>query len=238
MKYNLFRFSVTSRTKKLSVLLATSAVLAMTEGALADSIPYGNPGTPLYQTYDFSSGTFSGTETVTVYGTSMAAFKDALYVSVGGGAYTYTGIHDNAWSGDSSGRSPAGFTYSFNVTAGESITFELVTDPDNGSADVWYSNVQDSNGFSHVYVTPFSGGALQNPSITAGAGTYIGFEDQEITGVEGNTGELNYTDIQIVVSEITAVPEPSIWAMMIMGFMGIGFMAYRRKSNPASLMVA
>jgi PEP-CTERM motif-containing protein len=31
------------------------------------------------------------------------------------------------------------------------------------------------------------------------------------------------------------VPEPSTWAMMILGFAGIGFMAYRRKSKPASL---
>jgi hypothetical protein len=29
-----------------------------------------------------------------------------------------------------------------------------------------------------------------------------------------------------------AVPEPSTWAMMILGFCGIGFMAYRRKSAP------
>jgi hypothetical protein len=36
---------------------------------------------------------------------------------------------------------------------------------------------------------------------------------------------------------IAAVPEPSTWAMMILGFAGIGFMAYRRKSKPA-LMAA
>lgn len=32
---------------------------------------------------------------------------------------------------------------------------------------------------------------------------------------------------------INAVPESSTWAMMILGFAGIGFMAYRRKSKPA-----
>jgi PEP-CTERM motif len=35
----------------------------------------------------------------------------------------------------------------------------------------------------------------------------------------------------------TSVPEPSTWAMMILGFAGIGFMAHRRKSKPA-LMAA
>jgi outer membrane lipase/esterase len=39
------------------------------------------------------------------------------------------------------------------------------------------------------------------------------------------------------VDEVTGVPEPSTWAMMILGFAGIGFMAYRRKSKPA-LMAA
>jgi hypothetical protein len=33
------------------------------------------------------------------------------------------------------------------------------------------------------------------------------------------------------------VPERSTWVMMILGFAGIGFMAYRRKSKPA-LMAA
>jgi PEP-CTERM motif len=32
---------------------------------------------------------------------------------------------------------------------------------------------------------------------------------------------------------VAAVPEPSTWAMMILGFAGIGFVAYRQKSKPA-----
>jgi hypothetical protein len=34
-------------------------------------------------------------------------------------------------------------------------------------------------------------------------------------------------------SVTTAVPEPSTWAMMLLGFAGVGFMAYRRKAKPA-----
>jgi|SRR5665213_1041643 len=33
----------------------------------------------------------------------------------------------------------------------------------------------------------------------------------------------------------SAVPEPSTWAMMLLGFAGLGFMGYRRKSKPALL---
>ena len=36
------------------------------------------------------------------------------------------------------------------------------------------------------------------------------------------------------ILQVSAVPEPSTWAMMILGFIGVGFMAYRRKqSGPA-----
>ena len=37
---------------------------------------------------------------------------------------------------------------------------------------------------------------------------------------------------------VSAVPEPSTWAMMILGFFGIGFMAYRRKKNGPALRLA
>jgi hypothetical protein len=37
---------------------------------------------------------------------------------------------------------------------------------------------------------------------------------------------------------VTGVPEPSTWAMLIVGFAGVGFMAYRRRNRPAMLGVA
>jgi hypothetical protein len=37
--------------------------------------------------------------------------------------------------------------------------------------------------------------------------------------------------ITSVDGNIAAVPEPSTWAMMILGFMGIGFLAYRRRGE-------
>jgi hypothetical protein len=39
--------------------------------------------------------------------------------------------------------------------------------------------------------------------------------------------------INVDVNPTAAVPEPSTWAMMILGFAGVGFIAYRRKSKPA-----
>src|SRR4051794_18871596 len=34
---------------------------------------------------------------------------------------------------------------------------------------------------------------------------------------------------------VAAVPEPSTWAMMILGFFGLGFMAYRRRNQTAAI---
>jgi hypothetical protein len=40
------------------------------------------------------------------------------------------------------------------------------------------------------------------------------------------------------IDGITAAPEPSTWAMMIFGFAGVGFMAYRRKQNGSAFRIA
>jgi hypothetical protein len=42
---------------------------------------------------------------------------------------------------------------------------------------------------------------------------------------------------QVTVS-ITAVPEPATWAMMILGFLGMGVVSYRRKNSAGAFRVA
>jgi hypothetical protein len=37
---------------------------------------------------------------------------------------------------------------------------------------------------------------------------------------------------------VAAVPESSTWAMMILGFCGVGFLTYRRKQNGPALRIA
>ena len=70
-----------------------------------------------------------------------------------------------------------------------------------------------------------------------------------LIGLWGNSGNPHQSEISVInvnnwqgitgrmTREIApAVPEPSTWAMMILGFAGVGFMAYWRKPKPA-LMV-
>lgn len=44
---------------------------------------------------------------------------------------------------------------------------------------------------------------------------------------------MRVTVILDVNSTVSSVPEPSTWAMMILGFAALGFMAYRRRDSSA-----
>jgi hypothetical protein len=73
-----------------------------------------------------------------------------------------------------------------------------------------------------------------------------GVSSFKVLGINPNSG-LNPDDPLAFVTQLTfagdgeftgemdpitaAVPEPSTWAMMILGFLGVGFMAYRKKST-------
>jgi hypothetical protein len=71
-------------------------------------------------------------------------------------------------------------------------------------------------------------GAGQTIAYDGGSFT-LTVDDLSLNGTT-TTGEIT-GEISNVVTGVAAVPEPSTWAMMILGFAGIGFMAHRRKNN-------
>ena len=74
---------------------------------------------------------------------------------------------------------------------------------------------------------------LDSSNLASFTGSQIRFfQDDLVVPNENSSGKA--TRITISSSAITpGVPEPSTWAMMILGFAGVGFMAYRRKNNMA-----
>jgi hypothetical protein len=69
---------------------------------------------------------------------------------------------------------------------------------------------------------------------TTNTSSLIGFDGGTITGAGVNGTGLSLSNYGSLSGTITAaVPEPSTWAMMLLGFAGVGFVAYRRKSKPA-----
>ncbi|MCK1517221.1 PEPxxWA-CTERM sorting domain-containing protein [Bradyrhizobium sp. 190] len=96
-------------------------------------------------------------------------------------------------------------------------------------------------------------GALNYPTVQPGqgsAGFLIGVAPsdaielaalQALLNAAGQTGHVGiYASLSgadggaetfTAVGAVGAVPEPSTWAMMILGFAGVGFMAYRRRNS-------
>lgn len=102
----------------------------------------------------------------------------------------------------------------------------------------------DTGGRTSSLVVPASQGSNgaqpQNGSVL-----YFGFYDLSDTYTSIAFNNSNTTDVfgfdnftvGLAAQVAPGVPEPSTWAMMILGFAGVGFMAYRRKAKPA-LMAA
>jgi hypothetical protein len=80
--------------------------------------------------------------------------------------------------------------------------------------------LQNSNLLFNSSVTSYGQIVPFSDSLALSAGDTLRFEVTTGRGFQ-NAG-LDLT--------ISAVPEPSAWAMMILGFAGVGFMAYRRKT--------
>jgi hypothetical protein len=82
-----------------------------------------------------------------------------------------------------------------------------------------FENTEGATSYSNALTVTLFGTYQVDPGIQLTGVTYAsgdGIVDQRVAG---------------------GVPEPSTWAMMLLGFAGLGFMAYRRKSKPA-LMAA
>jgi hypothetical protein len=85
--------------------------------------------------------------------------------------------------------------------------------------------------------TLVGGGDFQNSESFAFAplpGTGLYTLNFTVVNFAQNGG--NPTGLDVAVA--SSVPEPATWGMMILGFLGVGFMAYRRKSGRQSFRLA
>ena len=127
-----------------------------------------------------------------------------------------------------------GVVNNFALGFGQNLSKVSAFNPDVSSFS-WSTNqdytFQTNTRYDIVLTTEVQGGV--NRSDTASLSAFVDptftidspNPDQfQIVFSEGITNGPNVTD---------AVPEPSTWTMMILGFAGVGFMAYRRKSKPA-----
>jgi hypothetical protein len=121
-------------------------------------------------------------------------------------------------------------------TGSFTVTYDPSVNNDVGSPVDSLSSNHDFGRFSFVYDSGAlivgtdcgGGGCGLNASLVSAA-----FGDGLAGYSEGAGFSFLGSGSLTLVSEVPAVPEPSTWAMLLIGFAGIGFMAYRRKSKPA-----
>jgi hypothetical protein len=88
-------------------------------------------------------------------------------------------------------------------------------------------------------ITSFTGSQIAPPAdgnqgsdLTNVYVNFAGAFDEVIFTTGAPAFEVDNLTLGGPTSQVGAVPETSTWAMMILGFLGMGFMAYRRKSKP------
>jgi hypothetical protein len=112
-------------------------------------------------------------------------------------------------------------------TLGDAVTPQFGTQ----EAAIQYNNGH-FNGLFYISDFTFSGNPYEL-SIQGGTLSIVPIVDGFPAFSSLVNGSLNFalTNQQPFTPGVAAVPEPSTWAMMILGFFGIGFMGYRRSKT-------
>jgi len=87
--------------------------------------------------------------------------------------------------------------------------------------------------FSLTVASNFDLGALAQPFLESTAppnGFTPALFSADLLGTTGSTGVIGADNIRSI-NPVNPIPEPSTWAMMIIGFFGLGFLAYRRRDR-------
>ena len=83
-------------------------------------------------------------------------------------------------------------------------------------------------------------GATTTSSNTTFNGDLSNFLIETFTGPERYAQALlvpDGVDNQIMVTGLTSAPEPSTWAMMLLGFAGLGYAGFRRSRQAVAMSV-
>jgi PEP-CTERM motif len=133
---------------------------------------------------------------------------------------------------------PGQYTVINNSTQGWYITGFTATNPEAGGPGVSESTTlagwQAFNSGTNLVGTPQATFAYFN---FGGIGDDIapGTQSDQFFFANANTASVFTLSLEntngATASVVEGVPEPSTWAMMILGFAGIGFMAYRRRNT-------
>ena len=203
----------------------------------------------------FFSGLASASIVVTEGGTAVAGsgFVSAIAPTTYNfdttfAAFTGSPTHGEVVSGSSSGQNATPFNDGTSYyTVGtlnqpESATLTLSSNNNYlglywGSIDTYNSiTIKDANGTTVISSSTYPILNPANGNQGNGGSAYVNiFDTAPITSI---TFSSNIQAFEFDNVSVAAVPEPATWAMMILGFFGVGFLAYRRKNTGPSFRLA
>jgi hypothetical protein len=132
------------------------------------------------------------------------------------------------------------------ATVGGVSGYSLLTAP--GTPPGTATSPNNNYTFDDVIYNLFGAGQhLSDPGIAFALGSGPTGSEANLYWKPGNiyselqtvgTQAPGWSDDHLGTLAIATVPEPGTWAMMILGFMGVGFMAYRRKQTGSALRLA
>jgi hypothetical protein len=151
--------------------------------------------------------------------------------------YTIGGVASNGFSAPGWGISQTVAT-----TIGNTYRLTVGLSDENGSGLTDVLDVQIGSQSNHVTLTADGSGFFKRPFetytydyVAASSSTAISFTLFSSTDFGNNDPMIDGASFQEIAA---AVPEPSTWAMMFLGFAGLGFIGYRRSRKDRGLALA
>lgn len=152
------------------------------------------------------------------------------------GGFTYNGVH---YTGDQA-----------QIAQGDNFLSKIVPmieaskafQQQNGTIIIWNDETEggDGNGFTSMEIViskDAKGNAYTNTTLYDHSSDLKTMCELMLTGKgcfgDANSASVNDLSDLFKAGSIPAAPEPATWAMMILGFIGLGFVATRRKAKAA-----
>ena len=150
----------------------------------------------------------------------------------GGGAITFSNIGTNGTIGSDS------YSYNTPTTSGGPFAPNAGNFPGTYNFEATCTNDTSGKICGGPFKFTASGASAADPFVIGSPAGHGLFADDDIAivadlAVSGSCGNFSCTAGTGLVGSslvsVAPVPEPSTWAMMILGFLGIGFMTYRQR---------
>ena len=220
-------------------IFSARAFLSNSTDYTTGTLTYGGSGSPATLSY-------VAPDVALEYGDSNASFS-ALQTLYPSGDYTFdltAGTQPESafsidYAGDAYSNTPELTASSFSglqdVSASRSYTVDFndfLVNPNAASGAIYFT-IDNASGAA-VFSSTLDSSAT---SVTIPGGTLLAGEsytfdllfDDRIAGEVDGIGTTQFYDTHTYGTFTTAVPEPSTWAMMLLGFAGLGYARYRRR---------